>query len=537
MADPLLAYEGLSVRLPEGMDREYAIQDLSMSLMPNEILCVVGESGSGKSLTALSTMGLIDGRIFDATGNIHFEGGNLLDLDERARRHLVGPKLSMIFQEPMASLNPFYRVGQQVSETFKVHTDFSQSEIRQKVLALFDEVLLPNPERIFDAYPHELSGGQCQRVMIASALALNPGVLIADEPTTALDVTTQAQILKLMLALRETHGTGILFITHDFGVVSEIADRVAVMQHGRLVEIGKADDVLNTPQHDYTKRLLAAVPKLKPRHARTELGPEILAARNISKTYKSRGSKGSDGDVKAVDDVTVTLRRGETLGLVGESGSGKSTLSQSIIRMTEPDTGTIVIDGIELHTLKAKALREARRHVQIVFQDPYTALNPRQKVGDAISEGPIIHGMSKAEARERAKGLLEAVGLDPTAMNRFPHQFSGGQRQRICIARALALEPALLIADESVSALDVSVQMQILELLHDIQQRLQFGLLFVTHDLRVASQICDRIAVMQRGKLVEVGEPIQLFTHPEQDYTRQLLSAVPGEMTTAIEVA
>ncbi|NTA59843.1 ABC transporter ATP-binding protein [Agrobacterium tumefaciens] len=528
MADPLLNYDGLSIRLPDGMDRSFAVEGLSMSLERNEILCVVGESGSGKSLTALSTMGLLENSFRKPEGAILFEGHNLLDLDETARRKLVGPRISMIFQEPTASLNPFYTVGRQVCETFATHTDLSRGQIRDRVLALFEEVLLPYPERIYRSYPHQLSGGQCQRVMIASALALNPAILIADEPTTALDVTTQAQILKLMLDLRHRHRTGILFITHDFGVVAEIADRVAVMQQGKLVEIGTADDVLNQPQHAYTQKLLAAVPRLEPRASRTGLGPEVLRATGVSKGYKIKPPRGAKTILRAVDDVSITLRRGETLGLVGESGSGKSTLSQCIIRMTEPDTGEIVIDGVAFHKLRGSQVRRAREHVQVIFQDPYTALDPRQKVGSAIQEGPIIHGVSRSEAAQRCKDLLEAVGLDASAADRFPHQFSGGQRQRICIARTLALEPGLLIADESVSALDVSVQAQILALLTSLQERLQFGLLFVTHDLRVASSICDRIAVMRHGKLVEVGEPVDFFNNPKVEYTRQLLSAVPG---------
>ncbi|ADO43983.1 ABC transporter ATP-binding protein (plasmid) [Ketogulonicigenium vulgare Y25] len=528
MSSPLLRYENLTIPLPGNADRAYAVQDLSLTLAPHEILCIVGESGSGKSLTALSTMGLLEAQFDKPQGGIYFGPDNLLDLNERQRAQKIGGKISMIFQEPMASLNPFYTVGQQVSETFRIHTDLSKAQIRQKVLALFDEVLLPDPERIYRSYPHQLSGGQCQRVMIASALALNPQVLIADEPTTALDVTTQAQILKLMLRLRESHGTGILFITHDFGVVAEIADRVAVMRHGQVVEIGAVAQVLNDPQHEYTKSLVAAVPRLLPRNARQNLGPAVLRAENVKKTFSLRSLSQGRKDIKAVDDVTLTLRRGETLGLVGESGSGKSTLAQCIIRMVQPDSGVIEIDGIRFDQLGKRALRDARRHVQIIFQDPYTALDPRQKVGDAIAEGQVIHGASMAQAAKRTAELLKAVGLDASAADRFPHQFSGGQRQRICIARALALEPSLLIADESVSALDVSVQAQILALLADIQSKLQFGLLFVTHDLRVASQLCDRIAVMQRGQLVEIGEPAQLFQNPSAAYTRQLLSAVPG---------
>lgn len=527
MTDQLLSYENLSIPLPSGMDREYAVHNLSMSLGRKEILCVVGESGSGKSLTALATMGLLEQGLGKPTGRVCFEGQNLLELNERERRHLAGSKISMVFQEPAASLNPFYTVGRQVAETFSVHTNLSKQQIRERVLALFDEVLLPDPERIYGSYPHQLSGGQCQRVMIASALALDPAVLIADEPTTALDVTTQAQILKLMLDLRQRHDTGIIFITHDFGVVAEIADRVAVMQQGNLVEIGPASEVLDNPQHAYTKKLLAAVPHLEPRAARPDLGSEVLTAKGVSKTYPL-SKRGRHAVVKAVDDVSISIKRGETLGLVGESGSGKSTLSQCLIRMTEPDGGEIVIDGVSFRDLDKRQLREARSRVQVIFQDPYTALDPRQKIGDAIEEGPIIHGLGRGEARKRCVELLEAVGLDKSAGDRFPHQFSGGQRQRICIARALSLEPALLIADESVSALDVSVQAQILDLLASIQKRLQFGLLFVTHDLRVASRICDRIAVMQRGKVVEIAEPIDLFANPQVEYTRQLLAAVPG---------
>jgi peptide/nickel transport system ATP-binding protein len=492
------------------------------------VVCVVGESGSGKSLTALATMGLLPRNLPRPGGSVLFEGRDLLGLDERARRDLTGRRLAMVFQEPMAALNPVYRIGDQVAETFRLHTTLSAPEIRERVQALFREVRLPNPEQIVHSYPHQLSGGQCQRVMIATALALDPSVLIADEPTTALDVTTQAQILKLMLDLRAQHGTGILFITHDFGVVAEIADRVAVMKEGRLVEIGPRDTLMTAPRDDYTRRLLAAIPKLEPRAARTGLGRVVMTATDMVKTYRRRGLIGSSREVKAVDHVTIAIRRGETLGLVGESGSGKSTLAQCVIRLVEPEKGDVTIADAEFTGLAPRALREARRRVQIVFQDPYSALDPRQSIGAAIAEGPIIHGVPRAEATERALGLIEAVGLDRDAAARYPHEFSGGQRQRICIARALAVEPDLLIADESVSALDVSVQAQILDLLAAMQARLGFGMLFITHDLRVASRICDRIAVMQRGRIVEEGEPARLFAAPREDYTRELLAAVPG---------
>ncbi|MDR6818227.1 peptide/nickel transport system ATP-binding protein [Neorhizobium sp. 2083] len=529
MSNERLSIEHLSVPLPRGADRAFAVEDLSLSVSKGEILCIVGESGSGKSLTALATMGLLPRNLGRPTGKVVFEGKDLLTLDEATRRDITGRRIAMIFQEPTAALNPIFRIGEQVSETFRIHTSLSQAEIRKKVIDLFREVQLPNPEQIFHSYPHQLSGGQCQRVMIATALALDPSVLIADEPTTALDVTTQAQILKLMLELRARHDTGIIFITHDFGVVAEIADRVAVMQMGRLVEIGTRDEILNHPKEDYTRRLLAAVPTLTPRKEREGLGNPVLIAKNIVKTFTRSGLFGGGRTVKAVDDVDITIRRGETLGLVGESGSGKSTLAQCVIRLVQPESGDILISGGDFAGLSGKALREARRKVQIVFQDPYTALDPRQKVGDSIAEGPVIHGLDRKAARARALDLLEACGLDRTSADRFPHEFSGGQRQRICIARALAVEPELLIADESVSALDVSVQAQVLKLLADMQARLGFGILFITHDLRVASQICDNIAVMRNGRIVERGDPASLFGAPKETYTKELLAAVPGK--------
>jgi peptide/nickel transport system ATP-binding protein len=528
-ADTLLDIRDLSIALPAGADRPLAVERLSLSLRRGEVVCVVGESGSGKSLTALAAMGLLPRNFLPPRGRVLFEGRDLLTLPAAARRALTGRRLAMIFQEPMAALDPVYRVGDQVAETFRLHTDLNAAAIRDRVLALFREVRLPNPEHIGQSYPHQLSGGQCQRVMIATALALNPSVLIADEPTTALDVTTQAQILKLMLDLRHRHGTGILFITHDFGVVAEIADRVAVMKEGRLVEIGDRDAVLTRPEDPYTRRLLAAIPKLEPRTARTGLGRVVMTATDMVKTYRRRGFLGGGGrEVKALDHVTISIRRGETLGLVGESGSGKSTLAQCVIRLVEPEHGDVTLADAAFTGLTGRALREARRRVQIVFQDPYTALDPRQSIGAALAEGPIIHGVPRKEAEARAQRLIEAVGLDRDAGGRFPHEFSGGQRQRICIARALAVEPDLLIADESVSALDVSVQAQILDLLAEMQARLGFGMLFITHDLRVASRICDRIAVMQHGRIVEEGEPARLFAAPREAYTRELLAAVPG---------
>ena len=529
MSNERLSIEHLDVQLPTGADRTFAVEGLSLSVAKGEILCIVGESGSGKSLTALATMGLLPSNLGKPQGRVMFEGQNLLTIDDATRRSITGRRIAMIFQEPMAALNPIFRVGEQVAETFRIHTDLPRSDIRRKVIELFGEVNLPDPEQIYHSYPHQLSGGQCQRVMIATALALDPSVLIADEPTTALDVTTQAQILKMMLDLRAKHDTGIIFITHGFGVVAEIADRVAVMKMGKLIEIGPRDEILNHPREDYTRSLLAAVPTLARRKERQGLGNPVLLARNIVKTFTRAGGFGGTRTVKAVDNIDLTIRRGETLGLVGESGSGKSTLAQCVIRLVQPESGDITISGGNFSSLSGKALREARRKVQIVFQDPYTALDPRQKIGDAIAEGPMIHGLGKKAAMARALDLLEACGLDRSAGDRFPHEFSGGQRQRICIARALAVEPELLIADESVSALDVSVQAQVLKLLADMQARLGFGILFITHDLRVASQICDNIAVMKGGRIVERGDPATLFGAPKENYTKELLAAVPGK--------
>jgi len=543
VSSPLLSIKDLGVRLPAGAERQSAVENLSLDLARGEILCIVGESGSGKSVTAQAVMGLLPSNLPRPTGQVLFEGRDLLTLSERARRDLTGRRLAMVFQEPTAALNPIFRVGDQVAETFRLHTRLSGAQIRSRVLDLFREVRLPDAERLYHSYPHQLSGGQCQRVMIATALALDPAVLIADEPTTALDVTTQARILRLMLDLRERHGTGILFITHDFGVVAEIADRVGVMRQGRLVESGTRDEVLNRPREAYTRALIAAVPTVEPRRSRTGLGPAVLRAAAMVKRFGGSGFLGRGRSVTAVDGVGVTIRRGETLGLVGESGSGKSTLAQCVIRLVEPDGGDITLEGTSFSSLSGAALREARRRVQIVFQDPYSALDPRQSVGEAIAEGPIIHGVPRAKALADARALLEAVGLDAGAAGRFPHEFSGGQRQRICIARALALEPSLLIADEAVSALDVSVQAQILDLLARMQERLGFALLFITHDLRVASQVCDRIAVMRGGRIVEEGEPADLFANPRDPYTRELLGAVPGrgwrrpELTAEAEAA
>jgi len=528
---PLLDIQGLTVRLPHGAERPHAVEEVSLQLFAGEILCVVGESGSGKSISANTIMGLLPRPwVEPVAGRILFEGRDLLSLSDPELRRMRGRDISMIFQEPMTALNPVMRIGDQLGEVFDAHGGLGRAERRSRVTELLRAVGLPDPETIGQSYPFRLSGGQRQRVMIAMALALSPKVLIADEPTTALDVTTQAQILALVKDLQRERGMGVMFITHDFGVVAEIADRVAVMQLGRVVEQGPADQVLNDPRHDYTRRLIAAVPSADPPPPKNEQsGPVLLRVEGLEKRYVTeRGLFAAGRSVRAASAVDITLRRGETLGLVGESGSGKSTVGRCIVRLLDSDGGRILLDEIDLAALRGEALRAARKRVQMVFQDPFASLNPRRRVGRIIAEGPMAHGLPERAALDRAAELLRLVGLDPAAADRFPHEFSGGQRQRIGIARALALEPELIVADEPVSALDVSVQAQVLDLLADLRQRLNLALLFITHDLRVAAQICDRIAVMRRGEIVETGPTAEVYAAPRHDYTRSLLAAVPG---------
>jgi len=529
MTTPILAIENLKLALPALADRAFAVEDVTLTIAAGETLCVVGESGSGKSMIAHAVMGLLPKAVKPAGGAIKLAERDLLALDEEAMQDVRGREVGMIFQEPMTSLNPVMRVVDQIVETFEAHGLHSQAQRRTRAIDLLTEVGLPDPARLAKAYPHELSGGQRQRVMIAIALALEPKLLIADEPTTALDVTTQAQILKLIDNLRHKHGTAVLFITHDMGVVAEIADRIAVLEKGVLVEEGTADQVLGAPRHPYTQKLLAAVPSLRPpvRAPLADLTP-VLSVEGLGKTYRKRAFFGGGREVKAAQDISFTLARGETLGLVGESGSGKSTVGRCCLRLIEPDGGRIALGDLVLSDLGPSALRKHRKRIQMVFQDPFASLNPRQTVGRIISDGPVAHGVARDAALAKAKDLLELVGLSANAVDRYPHEFSGGQRQRIGIARALALEPDVLVADEAVSALDVSVQAQILALIKEIQQRLGLAILFVTHDLRVAAQICDRIAVMQRGVIVETGPTAALFANPQHAYTRQLLAAIPG---------
>jgi peptide/nickel transport system ATP-binding protein len=502
---------------------------VSFDVAAGEIVCLVGESGSGKTVIAQSVMGLLPPELRPSGGSMLLDGENLLAAGETRLRELRCTRMSMIFQEPMTALNPVMRCGEQIDEVLATHTPMDAAERRARVAAIIRDVHLPDAERMIASYPHQLSGGQRQRIMIAMALVLNPKLLIADEPTTALDVTTQAQILALIREMQRMHGTGVLFITHDFGVVAEIADRVAVLRRGELVEFAPVDELLAHPQHEYTRMLIAAVPGVAPPSRETRIGPTVLATEGLSKTYARGGwLKRRRDDVAAAVDVTLEIRRGETLGIVGESGSGKSTVARCIARLIEPSAGRIVLDGEDIARLDGDALRPRRRRVQIVFQDPYRSLNPRRTVGDAIVEGPMNYGATRADALKTATELLALVRLDARALDRYPHQFSGGQRQRICIARALAIGPDLLIADEAVSALDVSVQAQVLALLDEIRLRLDLAMLFITHDLRVAARVCDRVAVMQQGRIVEQGPVGEVFGAPRHEYTKALFAAVPG---------
>jgi peptide/nickel transport system ATP-binding protein len=524
----VLQVRNLAITLPKGGDRPQAVSGVGFEIEKNEILCLVGESGSGKSVIAQAVMGLLPKTLAVAGGEIRLEGEDLLAASPARLRGLRGARMSMIFQEPMTALNPVMSCGAQIDEVFRVHTDFSSSKREERSLALLREVSIADPARILASYPHQLSGGQRQRVMIAMALALEPALLIADEPTTALDVTTQAQILNLILELQRKHGMGVLFITHDFGVVAEIAQRVAVLRAGEVVETGPKEEVLKRPQHEYTKMLIRSVPTLKPHARSVQDSPLVLQTKSLSKTYSERSWFGVRREVRAAVDVSLEVRKGQTLGIVGESGSGKSTVARCIVRLIEPSAGEIRLGGTDLAHMPQRALRALRRRVQIVFQDPYRSLNPRRTVGEAIIEGPMNYGTSRSEALARARNLMELVRMDPQALGRYPHQFSGGQRQRICIARALAMEPELLVADEAVSALDVSVQAQVLALLAEIRERLSLAMLFITHDLRVAAQVCDQVAVMQHGRVVEYGPAREVFLAPKHEYTRALFAAAPG---------
>ena len=525
-SEELLKIRNLTVDLPKTADRKHAVENVSLDVGHNEVLCLVGESGSGKSITGRAVMGLLGRtKLKVSSGEINFLGENLLKASDKRMRALRGSQIAMVFQEPMTALNPLMTMGRQLDELLKIHTKLDRAARKIKILELFRDVHLPDPERIYAAYPHEVSGGQRQRVVISMALILDPQLIIADEPTTALDVTTQAQILKLMKNLQSSRQTGLLFVTHDFGVVAEIADRVAVMQRGCLVETGSAQEVLNNPRHPYTQALIRAVPRFAPRAKLDMVNHEsVLSVKALDKVYGN-----STQAVAAVKKVSFDLRRGETIGIVGESGSGKSTLARCIIRLIEPTGGQVMLKGIDFSGLPRKELAPYRKTIQMVFQDPYSSLNPRLTVGQLVAQGPIVQGVAQAEAFDLAGQLLKLVGLDRNAINRYPHEFSGGQRQRIGIARALAMRPAVLVADEPVSALDVSVQAQVLALLDDIRKQFDLAMVFITHDLRVAAQICDRVAVMKFGEVVEEGPTADVFASPSHSYTRSLLDAVPGK--------
>jgi len=520
---PVATVRNLSVALPGAGDRILAAENVNLTLEAGKTVCIVGESGSGKSVTAFALAGLLPKELTVTSGEIRLSDVNLLQLDEPAMRRLRGAKIAMIFQEPMTALNPVLRCGDQLTEVFAAHKRFGVSERRERAIALLTEVGLPDPERAMRAFPHQLSGGQRQRVMIAMALALEPALIIADEPTTALDVTTQAQILSLLKELQRRHGTALMFITHDFGVVSEIADEVVVMRRGKIVETGSADVVLRSPRHDYTLALLAAVPSMIPPDRHDFARNPILTVKGLTKSYPSRRLF-SRHAVHALKSASFELAAGETLGIVGESGSGKSTLGRCLMRLVKPTAGAIFLDGM--------SIGKDRKAMQMVFQDPFASLNPQKTVAQIISEGQIVQGASRATALARTVELLGLVGLDETALHRKPREFSGGQRQRIGLARALALNPRILVADEPVSALDVSMQAQVLDLMQNLRAQFGLSMVFITHDLRVAAQVCDRIAVMQHGVIVETGITQRVFADPQHPYTKSLLAAVPGQVSS-----
>ncbi len=559
MAFPLLRVNSLEVAFQTEQGRMAAVKGITFSVAPGELMAIVGESGSGKSITALSLLQLLPKQAH-TKGELIFQkhdstAVDLLQLDDASMRAIRGASIAMIFQEPMTSLNPVFTCGYQVMEAIQLHQKVNKETARQKTIELFEQVQLPNPSQIIHRYPHELSGGQKQRVMIAMAMSCNPSLLIADEPSTALDVTVQKSILELIKSLQQQRGMSVILITHDLGLVADMADTIAVMYKGEIVEQGKAQDVLRNPKQAYTKALLNCRPAL---HAKGErlpvVGEELLTDYAELKIKEQINPPGAEivlsvEDVKvyypgkktifsktpapyrAVDGVSFTVSKGETVGLVGESGCGKTTLGRAILQLIPVTSGKIILNGKDLIELTKKQLQTLRKELQIVFQDPYGSLNPRITIGDAIMEPMQIHGIltGRQQRKEKVLELLEKVKLQPDHFNRYPHQFSGGQRQRICIARALALNPSFLIFDESVSALDVSVQAQVLNLLNDLKAEFGFTSIFISHDLSVVHYICDRMLVMQQGKIVEAGTADQVYHHPQHAYTQKLIEAVPGK--------
>lgn len=569
--ESILRVENLSVEFRTDDGVVHAVKNISFNIPKGKTVGLVGESGSGKSVSSLAIMRLIPnppGKI--TSGKIFFENKDLLSLSESQMRSIRGNRISMIFQEPMTSLNPVFTVGDQICETLMLHQKLDKKAATAKAVELLTQVGIPNPAERVASYPHELSGGQRQRVMIAMAIACEPELLIADEPTTALDVTIQKQILDLLADLQKKYKMSILFITHDLGVIADIADEVVVMYKGDIVENRPTADVFTKPQHPYTRGLLACRPSLERSPVRlpvvsdfmtsdgkeksydmnllkhtkenrtydNQKNPVLLEIKNVKKHFPLK--KGLFGGVKswvkAVDDVTLTVRKGRTLGLVGESGCGKTTLGRTILRLVEPTAGQIIYNNTDITQLDRDALRAMRRKMQIIFQDPYASLNPRMTVGSAIMEPMIIHniGGAKSERLDLAGHLMKKVGLEPSMLNRYPHEFSGGQRQRICIARALAVRPEFIICDESVSALDVSIQAQILNLLLDLRDEFDLTYVFISHDLAVVKFISDEVAVMYNGKVVEMKDAVGIYENPQHDYTKKLLSAIPKGMPKSL---
>ncbi|MFT7594610.1 MAG: peptide/nickel transport system ATP-binding protein [Paracoccaceae bacterium] len=553
--EPVLRVENLTTTFRVEGKRVPVVRDLSFTIAPKETVAVVGESGSGKSVTALSIMRLVSEATGQVDGRITLDGTELTKLSEPEMRDVRGGSIGMIFQEPMTSLNPVLTVGFQVAEVLQRHRGMDAAAAQAETLRLFDLVRIPDSQARFSEFPHTFSGGMRQRVMIAMALACQPRLLIADEPTTALDVTIQAQILELIRELQAEVGMSVMFITHDMGVVAEVADRVIVMLNGEKVEERPVRDIFADPQHAYTRKLLSAVPVLgslsdsdlprqfarlssnaeaavvpPPASEPDKRGEVILDVQNMSTRFPVRGGMFGRvrGRVHAVEDVSFQLRAGETLALVGESGCGKSTTGRSILRLIEPAAGSITFEGKDLSNASPTELRAARRHIQMIFQDPYGSLNPRKTVGAAIREPMIVHGLrTGSEADAEVARLLDIVGLPPEHALRFPHEFSGGQRQRLCIARCLALEPRLIVADESVSALDVSIQAQVINLLLDLQRDLGLSYLFISHDIAVVERVSHRIAVMLLGEIVEIGPRRAVLDNPQHPYTRKLIAAAP----------
>ncbi|MFC5194126.1 ABC transporter ATP-binding protein [Bizionia hallyeonensis] len=555
----ILEVTNLKISFSNNKIENEIIHGITYSLFPNEILGIVGESGSGKSVSSLAIMGLLPKQISKITeGSIHFDNVDLTQISSKDFQDIRGNDIAMIFQEPMSSLNPSMRCGEQVREILLQHTNLSKFAAKTETINLFEKVKLPNPERVFKAYPHEISGGQKQRVMIAMAIACKPKILIADEPTTALDVTVQKEIILLLKELQQTESMSILFISHDLSLISEISNRVLVMYQGHIVEQGLVTDIFNKPQHTYTKALINARPALDVRYKRlatikdymnntidkTVVNTEdrarnhekiyakqpLLTVKNLEKIYFSKsGWFKKDEAFKAVNQVNFNLYEGETLGLVGESGCGKSTLANVILQLDKASAGEIIYKGNDITSLPKNAIRELRKDIQIIFQDPYASLNPRIPVGKAIMEPMKVHGIgtSDVDRKTRVLELLEKVGLDASFFSRYPHEFSGGQRQRIGIARTIALEPKLIICDESVSALDISVQAQVLNLLNDLKENFGFTYIFISHDLAVVKYMSDNLIVMNKGEIEEMNDADIIYANPQKAYTKKLIHAIP----------